>query len=52
MDCDEIEIEATKTIGSTDVDKVLKKLKNKNTKESIILLDYISKLQKELENKE
>ena len=43
MDCDEIEIEATKTIGSTDVDKVLKKLKNKHTKESIILLDYIEK---------
>jgi len=41
MDCDEIETEATKTIGSTDIEKVLKKLKNKNTKESIILLDYI-----------
>ena len=43
MDCDNQEIEATKTIGSTDVDKVLKKLKNKHTKESIILLDYIEK---------
>lgn len=36
----------------TDIDKVLKKLKNKNTKESIILLEYIEKLEKELENKE
>lgn len=50
MDCDEIEIEATKTIGSTDIDKVLKKLKNKHTKESIILLDYIEKLEKENKN--
>lgn len=50
MDCDEIEIEATKTIGSTDVEKVLKKLKNKNTKESIILLEYIEKLEKENKN--
>ena len=41
MDCDNQEIEATKTIGSTDIDKVLKNLKNKHTKESIILLDYI-----------
>lgn len=47
MDCDNQEIEATKTIGSTDIDKVLKKLKNKNTKESIILLDYIEKLEKD-----
>lgn len=52
MDCDEIETEATKTIGSTDIEKVLKKLKNKHTKESIILLDYIKKLEKEIENKE
>ena len=35
-----------------DEEKVLKKLKNKHTKESIILLDYIDKLEKELENKE
>ena len=27
MDCDEIETEATKTIGSTDVEKVLNILK-------------------------
>ena len=33
-----------------DEEKVLKKLKNKHTKESIILLDYIEKLEKE--NKE
>ena len=33
MDCDNQEIEATKTIGSTDIDKVLKNLKNKHTKE-------------------
>lgn len=52
MDCDEIETEATKTIGSTDIEKVLKKLKNKNTKESIILLDYISKLQADIEIKD
>jgi len=45
MDCDEIETEATKTIGSTDIEKVLKNLKNKNTKESIILLDYINRLE-------
>ena len=50
MDCDNQEIEATKTIGSTDIEKVLKKLKNKNTKESIILLDYIEKLEKENKN--
>lgn len=50
MDCDEIETEATKTIGSTDIEKVLKKLKNKHTKESIILLDYIGKLEKENKN--
>lgn len=50
MDCDNQEIEATKTIGSTDIEKVLKNLKNKHTKESIILLDYIEKLEKE--NKE
>ena len=50
MDCDNQEIEATKTIGSTDVEKVLKKLKNKHTKESIILLDYIDKLEKENKN--
>ena len=52
MDCDEIETEATKTIGSTDIDKVLKKLKNKHTKESIILLEYIEKLQKEVDKKD
>lgn len=51
MDCDNQETEATKTIGSTDIEKVLKKLKNKNTKESIILLDYIEKLEKEKEIK-
>ena len=51
MDCDNQEIEATKTIGSTDIEKVLKKLKNKHTKESIILLDYIEKLEKELNKK-
>lgn len=51
MDCDEIETEATKTIGSTDIDKVFKKLKNKHTKESIILLDYIEKLEDELNNR-
>lgn len=50
MDCDNQEIEATKTIGSTDIEKVLKKLKNKHTKESIILLDYIDKLEKENKN--
>lgn len=50
MDCDNQETEATKTIGSTDIDKVLKKLKNKHTKESIILLDYIEKLEKENKN--
>lgn len=32
-----------------DVEKVLKKLKNKHTKESIILLDYIEKLNKTTE---
>ena len=52
MDCDNQETEATKTIGSTDIDKVLKNLKNKHTKESIILLDYISKLQKDIEELE
>lgn len=52
MDCDEIETEATKTIGSTDIEKVLKKLKNKHTKESIIILDYISKQQTELDLKD
>lgn len=50
MDCDNQETEATKTIGSTDIEKVLKKLKNKHTKESIILLDYIEKLEKENKN--
>ena len=49
MDCDNQEIEATKTIGSTDIEKVLKNLKNKHTKESIVLLDYIDKLEKENE---
>ena len=46
MDCDNQEIEATKTIGSTDIDKVLKNLKNKHTKDTEMTQEEIFALYK------